>query len=78
MSLFGFILLHLHETICFILILYVLVQVKRKDKGLQPTLMDIRGSESIVKDADTIIFLLEQLREENETEIIVAKHRAYI
>ncbi len=40
--------------------------------------MDIRGSESIVKDADTIIFLLEQLREENETEIIVAKHRAYI
>jgi replicative DNA helicase len=56
----------------------VLVQVKRNDKGLPPTLVDIRGGNSIVKDADTIIFLHEQLREDNETEIIVAKHRAYI
>ncbi len=53
----------------------VLVQVKRNDKGL-PTLADIRGGDSIAKGADTIIFLHKQVREDSETELIVAKHRA--
>jgi len=51
----------------------VLVQVKRNDKGLQPTLMDIRGSESIVGEADTIIFL--HKLKNGKTELILAKHR---
>ena len=54
----------------------VLVQVKRNDKGLQPTLMDIRGSESIVGEADTII-LLHKLRN-GKTKLLLAKHRTSI
>ncbi len=54
----------------------VLVQVKRNDKGLPPTIVDIRVGNSIVKDADTVIFLHKQIPE--DTELIVAKHRASI
>ena len=54
----------------------VLVQVKRNENGLQPTLMDIRGSEFIVGEADTIIFLHKQRKD--KTELILAKHRTSI
>ncbi len=54
----------------------VLVQVKRNDKGLPPTLMDIRGSESIIGEADTIIFLHKQRN--GKIELILAKHRTSI
>ncbi len=54
----------------------VLVQVKRNDTGLPPTLEDIRAGNSIVKYADTVIVLHKQIPE--DTELIVAKHRASI
>jgi len=40
----------------------VLIQVKRNDKGLPPTLTDIRGT--IVRETDTIIFLHRNRNEE--------------
>jgi replicative DNA helicase len=49
----------------------VLIQVKRNEKGPMHTLMDIRGSEFIVGEADTIIFLHNQ--RDGKTEFLLAK-----
>ncbi len=54
----------------------VLVQVKRNEKGLQPNIMDIRGSEFIISEADTIVLLHKQ--RDGKTELLLAKHRTSI
>ncbi len=52
-----------------------LSQVNRDSEGREPTLANIRDSGSIEQDADVVMFLHRESRDDNATKLIVAKQR---